>query len=300
LTAEDLEHGDRTRAPGVISTKLVAVASGNQLIGAASYGQSAPEKDPGKYNIWLFVPPHLQGRAIGKRLYEHILGALAPYKHRCLETGVRSDLPRAVRFLEERGFVEVMRECETHLDLRTFNPCAFEDDLWRVEQMGVTVKTLAKLKGDPRRDTKLYEHLVHRREIGMEEGRLPPFAEWRERFWQIPRLLAGGFCVAMDGEQIVGQSNALATGKSSELEYGYTGVLPAYRNRGIARAMKLYVLRWAKAQGYTLARSFSDSRNEPMIRVNLHLGFVVQPPVLWMEKEFVNNPALENASLHIG
>jgi RimJ/RimL family protein N-acetyltransferase len=120
----------------------------------------------------------------------------------------------------------------------------------------------------------------------MEEGRLPPFEEWRKRFWQIPRLLVGGFCVAVDGEQVVGQSNAMKTGRSNELEYGYTGVLPAYRNQGIARAMKLYVLRWAKGQGYTLARSFSDSRNEAMIRVNLHLGFVVQPPVLWMEKEY--------------
>lgn len=69
-----------------------------------------------------------------------------------------------------------------------------------------------------------------------------------------------------------------------ELGYGYTGVLPAYRNQGIARAMKLRVLQWAKEQGYTLVRSWSDSRNAAMIRVNLHLGFVVQPPVLWMEK----------------
>lgn len=76
------------------------------------------------------------------------------------------------------------------------------------------------------------------------------------------------------------------TNRCKELAYGYTGVLPAYRNRGIARAMKLYVLRWAKAEGFTLVRSFSDSRNEPMIRVNLHLGFVIQPPVLWMEKEW--------------
>lgn len=48
--------------------------------------------------------------------------------------------------------------------------------------------------------------------------------------------------------------------------------------------MKLRVLAWAKEQGYTAVRSWSDSRNTAMIRVNLCLGFQVQPPVLWMEK----------------
>jgi hypothetical protein len=48
--------------------------------------------------------------------------------------------------------------------------------------------------------------------------------------------------------------------------------------------MKLHVLRWTKTQGYTLVRSFSDSRNEAMMRVNLHLGFTAQPPVLWLKK----------------
>lgn len=72
LTVEDLDHGDRTRRPDTISAKLVAVDASNQIIGVSTYGQSAPEKDPGKYNVWVFVPPHLQGKAIGKRLYEQM------------------------------------------------------------------------------------------------------------------------------------------------------------------------------------------------------------------------------------
>lgn len=73
---------------------------------------------------------------------------------------------------------------------------------------------------------------------------------------------------------------------TTEVDYGYTGVLPAYRNQGIAKAMKLRVLQWAKAQGYTAVRAWSDSRNKVMIRVNRHLGFVIQPAFLWMEKQW--------------
>jgi len=229
------------------------------------------------------VLPQFQGCGIGKGLYVFMLAALATYKPRYLETGVRTDLPRAMRFLAERGFVEVRRECETHLDLTRFTPNAFASDLQRVCRRGITLKTLTELACDPERDTKLYELHRQQHEAGGTQTTFTSFAEWQASFWQLPHLLPDGFCVAVDDEKYIGHSHAMRS-DTTELGYGYTGVLPVYRNQGIARAMKLRVLQWAKEQGYTLVRSWSDSRNDAMIRVNLQLGFVVQPPVLWMEK----------------
>lgn len=91
--------------------------------------------------------------------------------------------------------------------------------------------------------------------------------------------------MAIDGENYIGHSHAIRSA-TAELSYGYTGVLPAYRKQGIASAMKMRVLEWAKTQGYRVVRSWSDSRNEAMIQVNLQLGFVVQAPILWMEKRW--------------
>lgn len=283
-SVEDLLAGDHNRPATALFQRIVAVNTEQQIVGTAYSGQSAPAHDPRRFYLWLFVRPDRQGQGIGKRLYEQMLAQLAAYHPTCLETGVRTDLPRAVRFLTARGFVEVSRECETHLDLTTFAPDAFLADQQRVAQAGIILKTLAELEQDPMRDAKLYALHLQRQQAGMEAADLPVFDQWQLQFWQTPRLLAEGFCVALDGDQYIGQSNALTSGVASELEYGYTGVLPAYRNRGIARAMKLHVLRWAKTQGYTLVRSFSDSGNEAMIRVNLHLGFTVQPPVLWLNK----------------
>ncbi len=196
---------------------------------------------------------------------------------------------RALRFLTERGFVEVMRECETQLDLTAFNPDAFAEDLQRVAGSGITLQTLSELAGDPMRDAKLYE--LHRRQHEATEAASPfsPFAEWQKSFWQLPHLLLDGFCVAVHGESYVGHSHAMRS-DTATLSYGYTGVLPAYRNQGLARAMKLRVLQWAKAQGYTTVRAWSDSRNTAMLRVNQHLGFVEQPPVLWLEKQWQEQP----------
>ncbi|MEZ4681532.1 MAG: GNAT family N-acetyltransferase [Caldilineaceae bacterium] len=282
LTVEDLHFADQQRRP-TIAGRLVAVTPAGEIIGTASYGQSAPAADPGKFNVWFHVLPHRQGEEIGKRLYNRVIAALAPHRPHVLETGVRSDLPRAVRFLQERGFAEVSRECETQLDLQTFDPEHFVADVERVEEMGIALKRLIELTGDLGRDAKLHALHTRHHEVGMAHTAPAPFAEWQHTFWQNPQLHPAAFAIAIDGEQYIGHSHALL-GDASELSYGYTGVLPAYRNRGIARAMKWCVLAWAKAQGYTAVRSWSDSRNAAMIRVNLSLGFAVQPPVLWMEK----------------
>ncbi|MEZ4712821.1 MAG: GNAT family N-acetyltransferase [Caldilineaceae bacterium] len=176
-----------------------------------------------------------------------------------------------------------MRECETHLELAKFEPAHFAADLQRVSALGIELKTLTELNADDQRDAKLYQLHRHQHEAETNSSAFAAFDEWHAQFWQLPHLHPDAFCVAVAGGQYIGHSHAMVT-NAPDLIYGFTGVLPAYRNRGIARAMKLSVLKWAKAQGYTRVRAWSDSRNKGMIWVNLHLGFTVQPPVLWMEK----------------
>lgn len=285
LSIADLEFADSLRTAATIAKRVVAITTDSQIIGTAYYGQSAPAVDPQKFCLWLHVLPHFQGHGIGKGLYAFMLAEVAAYKPRCLETGVRTDLPRALRFLTERGFVEVMSEYETQLDLTTFKPDDFAEDFQCVARNGITLRTLNELAADPMRDAKLYE--LHRRQHEATGAALPfsLFAEWHRSFWQLPHLLPDGFCVAIHGESYVGHSHAMRS-DTAVLSYGYTGVLPTYRNQGIARAMKLSVLQWAKAQGYKAIRSWSDSRNTAMIRVNRYLGFIEQPPVLWLEKQW--------------
>lgn len=286
----DLQVAEQKFAADRGYARFVATTADGQIIGTAYYIRAEPGAQPRHFALWLYVPAQHQGSGVGKALYARLLTALAPFQPIRLATGVRSDLPRAVRFFLDRGFTITQRECETHLDLTAFAPTRFQADWQRVAAQGIVIQTLAELAADPQRDERLYRLHQQRILMGMEAGELPPFLEWQQSFWQTPRLLPAGFCVAIDGDAYVGQSNALASGVATELEYGYTGVLPAYRNRGIARAMKLHVLRWAKTAGYTVARSFSDSDNQPMLRVNQYLGGVVQPPVYWLEKTLETKP----------
>ncbi len=52
-----------------------------------------------------------------------------------------------------------------------------------------------------------------------------------------------------------------------------TGVLPAYRGRGIGQALKLLTIRFAKQNGQRSIKTINDVSNAPMIAVNEKLGF---------------------------
>ncbi len=66
---------------------------------------------------------------------------------------------------------------------------------------------------------------------------------------------------------------------------GFTGVLREYRGRGIAWALKLRALTWAKERGYREVRTWNSTRNAPMLGINVALGFAKQPVWITFAKD---------------
>jgi RimJ/RimL family protein N-acetyltransferase len=56
-----------------------------------------------------------------------------------------------------------------------------------------------------------------------------------------------------------------------------TAVLPAYRGRGIATALKRATIAWAIDHGLTALETGNDVENAPMRAVNLGLGYTPIP-----------------------
>lgn len=56
-------------------------------------------------------------------------------------------------------------------------------------------------------------------------------------------------------------------------ENEYRCVAPAYRGRGIAVALKLRAIAWARQQGVRWFYTSSETGNGPMIAINKHLGY---------------------------
>jgi len=90
--------------------------------------------------------------------------------------------------------------------------------------------------------------------------------------------------VAVDGEHYVGLSSLWPNLVLKEvIPVGITGVLPSHRRLGIATALKLKTVEFAKAYGAKTIET-GNEENNPMYDLNMKLGFKPTPAWLTFEK----------------
>ncbi|MGQ9699523.1 MAG: GNAT family N-acetyltransferase [Candidatus Bipolaricaulaceae bacterium] len=65
------------------------------------------------------------------------------------------------------------------------------------------------------------------------------------------------------------------------LSHGLTGVRREHGGKGVAMALKLQVIRYAREKGYTRIKTWNATTNLPIVVLNEKLGFVRQPA--WIE-----------------
>lgn len=280
----DYENFDRQRY--VLRYYLVEVDGK-----AAGYGCShhMPHRfHPQRFWIWIAVLPEFREKGIGSALYECILSDLRGLSAKFLETSTRETWTDTVHFLENRGFREVMRTWESHLDVKSFDPKPFERYVARAEREGITLVSLSEEKQrDPDWLQKLYDlHMAVMADVPSPTPFTPiPLEEFRRRMLEHPDLLPDGYFLAKVGEEYVGESFLFRLpAEPGHLSQGLTGVRREHRGKGIAMALKLKVIGFAKSRGYTLIKTWNASTNLPMLAINEKLGFRRQPAWIQYEK----------------
>ena len=99
-------------------------------------------------------------------------------------------------------------------------------------------------------------------------------------------MLPPGYFVAVDGDEYVGTSNLWLSPEPDVLRTGLTAVRRAYRRRGIAFALKVRSLEFAKAHGYKRVQTENELNNRGMLAINDELGFVRNPAWVHYLKSF--------------
>jgi RimJ/RimL family protein N-acetyltransferase len=194
-------------------------------------------------------------------------------------------LPRPARFLKERGFVESWQRIDSYLDVADFDFGPYTGLEEKLQAEGIEIKTYAGLAGDPDRLAKLYEldwALWQDIPYGQAVAKRS-LAQFAAEEVNHPMYLPEACFIALKAGQFIGYSNL------AEIDLGLdtstTGVLRAYRGRGVATLLKLYGIRYAQAHGNRRLWVTNDSINAAMLELNKKLGFVREGAIIRFVKE---------------
>jgi GNAT superfamily N-acetyltransferase len=177
----------------------------------------------------------------------------------------------SLAWTRRRGFVEVGRNSILALDLtRAMKPTVRAPD-------GIEVVAWAE-----RPDATGGIYAVAREAYpdvpGEEDAEIAPFEEWLAMDMQGAGDRPEATFVALAGDEVVAYAKlSLSLARPTVAMHDMTGVLRAWRGRGIARALKAAEIAWAMENDYERLETQNEERNEPIRRLNERYGYVVKP-----------------------
>lgn len=290
-TAAVFRHEDEQRNPDYYWQRCVVKENG-RIVGFGVYCEPWWARRPGKFHLDVVIHPAHQQQGAGAAFYEHAVAALMEAHDVSLLTAhTREDKTAAIRFLRRRGFRQVMRYPISRLDLAGFDKTPFTGLPGRVAETGIEIRPIAALR---RRDPKWLEKW---RDLEVEVAQdipypdaltVQPLEEFR-KMTSHPHFLGEAQFIAVDvtrAERPYAGISGLWGNPATphKFDTGLTGVRRAYRRRGLATALKLHAIDYAKAHNGRYIET-ENEENNPMYQINVRLGFKPQPAWVDFHKE---------------
>lgn len=296
--AELTRHRDDNLDPRVRILRLVAETPGNPAVGFGHIMHSWWNFHPRRFVMRIVVDPPAQGRGIGSAVYDRLLSELQTWDPELVRGDARGDNHSTRAFLAHRGFRELRRRWHSTLDVVAARTDVLEPAAERAEQSGIRIVTFSEELGSGTRDEVLRMMHDAEAEISTDEPAMDPggevlsFDAFVRTEITAPNALPDANFLAKDGPRIVGVSRLERDlSNPNALHQAFTGVRPAYRGRGIAQALKLRTVEYARRHGFRTIETANDSVNAPMLHINEVMGFVRETPVVIFEKRFDEKPA---------
>ncbi|MFH1865174.1 MAG: GNAT family N-acetyltransferase [Candidatus Eisenbacteria bacterium] len=282
-------ENDKRRDPKYYFQRLV-VESGGEIIASAIYGESDWTHVPGKFFISMQVHPDHQRKGTGTALYDHVMKDLADRGPTIFESHAREDRSEGMSFLEKRGYKRTLRDQVSELAVADFDPAPFAWTADRMAEAGVEIRTVVELEADGvdwKRDVWELEYELLQDVPTDDPVTRQPFERWLEWLTH-PAYLPEAFFIAITDGRFVGMTSLWQSlAEKDKLHTELTAVVRSLRRKGIATALKVRAIEFARDRGARVIRT-DNEENNPMYNLNVRLGF--RPvPAWWTYRKELNN-----------
>jgi GNAT superfamily N-acetyltransferase len=247
-----------------------------EIVGYCSAKPNVWVKEPGLFWITLMLLPDAQEQGIETE-------ALGRMESEALRLGatkvairVRSDCPALIDATNHAGYTCVQRDLITRLDLAEFEMTRHVADIEKLTQHGIDIVSIFDLlqagEGWLPEAYELNSALLADVElVGGFQKR--PYEDFRADVLNPEECDPKVNLYARSNGKLVGETGLFPIQNAKHICLtGLTGVLPAFRRKGIATALKVRSLQAAKEAGAQVVYT-GNERNNPMYRVNLGLGY---------------------------
>ena len=235
---------------------------------------------PNKYLIdWSTIPSH--EAACDQMMLNFFEEKLISRGATLLQCDAREDKPK-LQLLIDNGYELAMREPISQLTIADFDLAPYDQLEPHLLTQGIQILSLRQLKlKDPDTWAVKLEELswqVLQDVPTTDPYTRDPLDQWLKNF-QYPNRSDDAYFVAVAANGDYVGLSYVRTSAGHKLDTGLTGVLPHWRRKGIATALKVAVVRYAKTTSFTIIET-DNEENNPMYGLNMQLGF--QPCPAWM------------------
>ena len=269
----------------------VAEDQAGQVLGF--YWAIRDEHSPEKAYLNLFVDPNQRKQGVGSQLMRLGIADARSFGATILQVPVMDTDPAFKRFAEGFGFEQKRHSIGMHLDLAQWDDSGYDALIRRLEGEGFEFTSMQALGNTEDAQRQLYQlnnsATLDTPNATQDDG-WPNFEAFQSSVCQQSWYNPAGQKVVIEraSGQFVGMC-AISTDESAHTAYNlFTGVTRALRGRGLATAVKVTALRFARDEmQITEVFTHHNDENDPMIAIDRKLGYVQSPGTIFMVKELV-------------
>jgi mycothiol synthase len=261
---------------GADDRRVQLVASrDNTVVGFGGYHWAWWTGHPGVSSMDIRVDPRYCRQGAAASLFDQLQSRLTARGAERIVGWIRSDSEASRGFAARigcRATGQVIQEY--HLTIAEADVSGCADLKTRLGREGLRIASLAELGAVDESFLRALQRLW------ANSGDDPPdpehlyasFDGWQQQVLHAAGLTPETHWVALDGTRPVGMT-FLKQLDDHVFENDYTGVASTHRRRGIATALKLCAIKWAREQGVESFTTSSETNNRSMIGINTRLGY---------------------------